>query len=346
MRSFHDYAASLLRRLPPEPAHDFALWALAHGLGPRIRPDRHPRLRNTLWGLDFPNPIGLAAGFDKSAGALDGALGLGLGFLEVGGVTPAPQAGNTKPRLFRLAADRALINRMGFNNAGLDTVATRLDRPRRRGIVGVNLAANTDSRDPIADFVRLARDLAPRADILTADISCPNTQNGQIFLTPGPLRDLIDRLNSERGRKPLLVKLSPDLDASDCHGLVDVILAAGVDGMIIANTTKMRPLSLRSMHKSQAGGLSGAPLAAPALAMLRRVYRQTEGRLPLIGVGGIASGADVYARIRAGASLVQLYTALVYEGPGLIPRIQADLAACLAADGFGSVTEAVGADHA
>ena len=349
MTDVYDIATAALRRLPPEAAHAATLWALRHGLGPRRRGDDQPMLATRVWNTDFANPIGIAAGFDKRAIAIDGGLGLGAGFVEVGGITPRPQRGNPRPRLFRLARDRALINRMGFNNDGLDAVADRLGRRRREdGIVGVNLAANTDSADPANDFEHLVRRLAPLADFLTVDASCPNTTNGQLFLAPQPLADLLGRLKQTRddvAPTPLLVKLSPDLEAQHLADMVAVIVAAEIDGIIACNTTTTRPAGLHDRAKNERGGLSGQPLLAPSTAVLRRVYALTQGRPPLIGVGGVASGADAYAKIRAGASLVQLYSGLVYGGPGLVGRIKAELAAHLARDGFAGVAGAVGADH-
>ena len=353
----YDIATAALRRLPPERAHQAALWALSHGLAPKRSADDEPTLATRVWNADFANPIGIAAGFDKRAIAIDGALGLGAGFIEVGGITPLPQRGNPKPRLFRLPGNRALINRMGFNNDGLDAVAARLAArdPRvrpggRRGRVGVNLASNTDSADPAADFETLVRACAPLADFLTVDVSCPNTANGQLFLAPQPLADLLGRLRLARAAvdaaaTPLVVKLSPDIEAPALDAIVATIVGAGVDGIVVCNTTTARPTTLRGPRRRERGGLSGAPLRDRALAMLRQVYERTQGRLPLVGVGGIASGADAYARIRAGADLVQLYTALVYDGPGLVGRIKRDVAACLARDGFADVAAAVGADH-
>ena len=360
MPALHDIATALLRTLPPETGHRCALWSLAHGLGPRAAADDLPALAQTLWGHRIPNPIGIAAGFDKNAAAIAGALGLGSGFAEIGGVTPEPQAGNPRPRLFRLSADAAAINRMGFNNDGVVAIAARLaayrahpaagDRP-----VGANLAANAASADPVADFERLVDALAPFADFLTIDISCPNTQNGQIFLEPAALRTLLSRVLAARaaadiagnGHVPpaLLAKLSPDVDEGRLAELVAVIVAAGLDGIIVANTTTARPATLTDRHAGERGGLSGRPLFGPSTETLRTVYRLTGGALPLVGVGGVASGADAYAKIRAGAALVQLYTALIYAGPGLIGRIKRALADRLAADGFGAVADAVGADH-
>ena len=348
MSKLHDHATALLRCLPPETAHNLTLKGLARGFGPRVRADRHPSLRTRLWGLDFPNPIGIAAGFDKNAVAVSGALNLGVGFIEVGGVTPRPQPGNPRPRLFRLPEDQALINRMGFNNEGVEAVAARLDQGPRPGIVGVNMAANTDSRDPIADFVQLTTTFARRADFLTADVSCPNTRNGQVFLEPGALSELVDAIIRARdaigNKPPLLVKLSPDIDDRRLQELLRVIIAADIAGLIICNTTRSRPASLRGRHRHESGGLSGQPLGPAALDMLRRAYSQTKGRLPIVAVGGIASTDDAYGRIKAGANLLQIYTGLVYGGPSLVPGIANGLTQRLHADGFGSLSEAVGTD--
>ncbi len=355
MSAIHDTAAALLRLLPPESAHRAALWALSHGLGPRQARTDDPILASTVWQRSFPNPIGIAAGFDKNARAIAGLLHLGVGFVEVGGVTPRAQPGNPTPRLFRLPGDRAVINRMGFNNDGLDAIQPRLQRAMASAgrVVGINLAANADTADPADDFALLVERLAPHADFLTVDISCPNTANGRIFLSPGPLGDLLARLMAVRSAAtpartpptPMFAKLSPDIDDSALAAVVATLSAAAIDGIVVCNTTTARPEDLRDHHRGQRGGLSGRPLFTPSTELLRRVYRLTQGTIPLIGVGGVASGADAYAKIRAGASLVQLYTALVYAGPSLIGRLKRDLAARLRADGFGNLAAAVGADH-
>ncbi|MSO89200.1 MAG: quinone-dependent dihydroorotate dehydrogenase [Rhodospirillaceae bacterium] len=340
----------LLRRLEPETAHWLALCALDYGLVPAPPVTNDPILASHVFGLDFANPIGLAAGFDKNARVFDAMLAQGFGFVEIGGVTPLPQPGNPRPRLFRLDRDRAVINRMGFNNDGLDAVAARLAARRGKGPIGANLANNTGSADAIGDFVALVRCLAGLADFLVVDISCPNTANGRQFQQPGPLADLLARVRAEPPKTtfrpvPILVKVAPDMNETETVEVLRVILAHGVDGIVICNTTIDRPDTLTSDHRTERGGLSGRPLAARALALLRRVYLETGGTVPLVGVGGIESGADAYARIRAGASLVQLYTAMVFEGPGLVRRIRADLADHLRRDGFDNVGAAVGADH-
>jgi dihydroorotate dehydrogenase len=341
-------ALPLLRLLPAETAHDLTLRALTLGLVPPPGSAPDPLLRTTLWGRDFPNPIGLAAGFDKNAAVPDAMLGLGFGFVEIGSVTPLAQAGNPKPRVFRIAEDGAVINRLGFNNDGLDLVAARLAARSRRGIVGANIGKNRDSRDAAADYEAGIRAFAPLADYLVVNISSPNTPGLRDLQRRHEVTALLERLLAARRAAarvtppPLLVKIAPDLTEEERADLADVALTSGIDGLIIANTTVARPSRLRGVHAHEPGGLSGRPLFAPSTALLAEMYRRTKGRVPLIGVGGIANGADAYAKIRAGASLVQLYTALIYQGPGLIERIKSELAALLRRDRFASVAAAVG----
>jgi dihydroorotate dehydrogenase len=262
----------------------------------------------------------------------------GFGFVEVGGVTPLPQRGNPRPRVFRLPEDGAVINRMGFPNEGADAVEARLRKTGRPdGIaLGINLASNADSAHPAGDFVALAQRFAPYADYLTLDVSCPNTANGQVFLDPGRLADLVASLSAvdRPARRPALVaKLSPDVDDALLQQLVKTLLAGRIDGIIVANTTRASRSGLRSPHANECGGLSGTPLFAPSTAMLARVRDFTAGAVPLIGVGGIASGADAYAKLRAGATAVQLYTGLIYGGTALVTRIKRELAALIRRDG-------------
>jgi dihydroorotate dehydrogenase len=344
-------ARPFLRLLPPETAHHVTVRALALGFGgARSEPDP-AILAQRLWGLDFPNPIGIAAGFDKEAEVPAALLRLGFGFAEVGTVTPRSQPGNPKPRVFRLEADRALINRMGFNSGGLDGVVARLEtRDRRRGIVGINIGSNRGSADPAADYVIGVRRAARLADYLVVNVSSPNTPGLRDLQRRAALEELIGRVlqaRDESGARPsLLVKIAPDLSPEERADIAAVTLATGIDGIVVANTTVARPRDLRSPQAKEAGGLSGAPLFAPSTALLAEIYRLTEGRIPLIGVGGIASAADAYTKIRAGASLVQLYTALVFAGPALIGDIKTGVADLLRRDGFASVSKAVGADVA
>jgi dihydroorotate dehydrogenase len=348
-------ARPILHRLDPEQAHHLMLLALRTSLVRGAAETDDPVLKTRVFGIDFPNPIGLAAGFDKDAEAIDAMLSFGFGFVEAGTVTPLPQPGNPKPRLFRLDADRAVINRFGFNSRGLAAFRGRLQARRARapaGIVGANVGKNRDTTDAAADYERGIEELAPFADYLVVNVSSPNTPGLRALQRKEEIADLLRRVMAARGRAvgarkppPLLAKVGPDLSEEELRDIVEATDASGLDGLIIGNTTIERPAHLASPHKNEAGGLSGRPLAGRATACLASMYRLTGGRLSLIGCGGVASGEDAYAKIRAGASLVQLYSALVFEGPGLVPRIKRDLAARLRADGFRSVAEAVGADH-
>jgi len=349
MAALYDLALPLLRRLPPETAHRATLLALCAGGAPRRAQPDLPALHVALWGHDFPNPIGLAAGFDKNAEVPDAMLRFGFGFVETGTVTPRPQAGNPRPRLFRLIEDEALINRLGFNNEGLAAVAIRLARRRgRSGIVGANIGKNRDAADDIDDYVRGVTLLAPLVDYLVVNVSSPNTPGLRDLQRKSQVTALIERLMTARAAvmpskpPPLLLKIAPDLAPGERADLAQAALSTGIDGLVIANTTVARPATLRSAQAHEPGGLSGRPLFAPSTALLAEMYRLTGGKLPLIGVGGVASGADAYDKIRAGASLVQLYTALVYRGPGLVERIKRELAALLARDRFATLAEAIG----
>lgn len=349
---FYPVTGLALRLLPPETAHRLTLKALAAGLGPRQYGPDEPRLSSRVWGLDFTNPVGLAAGFDKDAEVVTPMLRLGFGFVEVGSITPQPQPGNPRPRVFRLPASGAVINRLGFNSGGHKAAAARLiNRAQGFGVLGVNLGANRDSDDPAADYARGAALFAPLADYLVVNVSSPNTPGlralqGRAALAGllAGVRAAVDSATTGEGR-PLLVKIAPDLTPDERQDIAEVVGAGGADGLIISNTTIARPDELRGRRRTEVGGLSGRPLFGPSTEVLADMYRRTGGKVPLVGVGGIASGADAYAKVRAGASLVQLYTALVYQGPGLVRRIKTDLAARLRADGFASVADAVGADH-
>ena len=347
MSRLHDLAAAALRTLDPEDAHRLTVRALALGLGPGA-PVPDPILATTIAGLSLPSALGLAAGFDKNAEVFAPMLAAGFGFVECGTVTPLPQAGNPRPRLFRLTDDQAVINRMGFNNQGLEAFAGRLARPGRPGPVGANIGANKDSADRIGDYVTGLKRLWGLADWFTLNISSPNTPGLRTLQTRAALEELLGRTAEARdalptrGRVPLFLKVAPDLDDPEIEAIVETVLAFGLSGIIVANTTLSRP-ALASPDAGEAGGLSGAPLRELAQSVLGRFSTAAAGRLPLVGAGGIASGADAYARIRAGASAVQLYSALVFEGPGLAVRLSRDLAAHLRADGFRTLAEAVGA---
>ncbi len=350
----YNLARSMIFTLSPERAHGLALFGLKHGL---IFSDHHQDdtvLNIKLWDMDFPNPVGLAAGFDKNAEVPCPMLAQGFGFVETGTVTPKPQEGNPKPRLFRLTEDKAVINRMGFNNLGLALYAKNLKRRAglgKCGIVGANIGANKDSEDPAQDYVTCLKSLLGLASYFTINISSPNTPGLRKLQGRAALDDLLARLVAVREaadlkvKPPLLVKIAPDLDEGERADITDIVLKHGMDGMIISNTTIGLRDGLTSEFSGEGGGLSGAPLFDLSTELLSDMYHLTKGKIPLIGVGGIASGRDAYRKIRAGASLVQLYSALVFHGPGLVRKIKLELTAALKKDGFSSLKDAIGADH-
>lgn len=352
MSVFHNLAAKVLTLIDAEDAHGLTIRGLAAGLGPSDRNAPDSILASAIGPLPLPNALGLAAGFDKNAEASGPMLRAGFGFVECGTVTPLPQAGNPRPRLFRLRADRGVINRMGFNNQGLEPFAARLARrDKAAGLVGANIGANKDSDDRIGDYVTGLTRLWGLADYFTVNISSPNTPGLRALQTKAALDELLGRLGEARadltkaspaGAVPILLKVAPDLDDGEVESIVASVLAHGLTGIIVSNTTLSRPDSLVSAHKSEAGGLSGVPLMTLSTQMLARFHACAAGRLALIGAGGVASGGDAYAKIRAGACAVQLYSALAYLGPGLIARIKTDLAARLRADGFTELKQAVG----
>ena len=336
--------------IDPETAHRLTIRALRLGLGPRQRELDPVSLAIDLFGLHFENPVGIAAGFDKNGEVPDAMLAMGMGFAEVGTVTPRPQAGNPRPRVFRLPLHRAVVNRLGFNNEGHDALKKRLVARRRRpGIVGVNIGANKDSADRIADYEAGIRAFDGLASYFTVNISSPNTPGLRALQGKAELTELVSRVLAARDTSrakptPVLLKIAPDLVAEELADIAEVALQEGLDGLIVSNTTIAREGLVSGLHAHETGGLSGAPLFAMSTEVLREMYRLSKGRLPIIGVGGIGSGEDAYRKIRAGASLVQLYSALTYEGPALVTRIKRDLAAHLAADGFAHLKDAVGAD--
>jgi dihydroorotate dehydrogenase len=327
--------------LDAERAHRATIRALK--LLPAGRPARpDPALSVEVAGLDFPNPVGLAAGFDKDGEVIRQMLGFGFGFVEVGTLTPRPQAGNPKPRLFRLAEDRAVINRLGFNNHGQGEARKRL--AGRHGMVGVNIGINKDSDDRVADYCAGVAAMTGVADYLTINISSPNTPGLRDLQDEGPLGELLTAIVEARGAgPPIFLKVAPDLAPAQIDAIARLAIERKLDALIVANTTVSRPL-LKSKHRGEAGGLSGAPLKALALARLRDFRRATGGALPLIAAGGIETGADAFERIRAGASLVQLYTALVYRGPGLARQINRELRRLLEQEGFARLTDAIGTE--
>jgi dihydroorotate dehydrogenase len=326
----HSLSLAALRLMPLPPAPEF------DGI-----------LGQEVAGLRFPNPVGLAPGYDKNAEVAAQILRLGFGFTEIGTLTPRPQAGNDRPRLFRLVEDRAVINRMGFNNDGLAVASQRLEMLRRQtlsGPVGINIGANKDSEDRVADYVLGVQAMAQYADYLTVNISSPNTPGLRALQDKAALDDLLAAVIAARnGNTPIFLKVAPDLELTDVDDIVEISLKHGIDALIVSNTTITRP-ALRSHHSAQTGGLSGEPLRELALQRLRDFRKSSGGKIALVGVGGISSAEDAYARICAGASLVQIYSALVYEGPGLAAKINKGLTAFLKRDGFATITHAIGSD--
>jgi dihydroorotate dehydrogenase len=342
----------LLYLLSPETAHGVAVWALKNGFAGSTNDTEDAILATRVWNLSFPNPIGLAAGFDKDAEVIDAMLAFGFGFVEAGSVTPLPQPGNPKPRLFRLVEDQAVINRFGFNSKGLEHFAGKLRARQRKGIVGANVGKNRDAPDAAADYATGVSRVCGLADYLVCNVSSPNTPGLRSLQARAEIEALIQRVLEARSQHapdktsppPLLAKVGPDLDEQQLRDIAEVALFTKIDGLIVGNTTVTRP-ALVSRHGIEAGGLSGLPLLPLATKCLSDMYRLTGGKIPIIGCGGVASGGDAYAQIRAGASLVQLYSALVFHGPELVRIIKRDLAQRLREDGFKSVSDAVGADH-
>lgn len=340
-----------VRLVNAEQAHGMAIKALKHGLVPRPPVFDPPILSQNLWGMTFANPVGLAAGFDKDAEVFGPMLDQGFGFVEVGSLTPEPQPGNSKPRLFRLTEDRAVINRMGFNNQGHVRASRRLREARsRKGPVGVNLGKNKISDNAVADYVAGVKTLGPVADYLVVNVSSPNTPGLRALQGRDSLRELLTAVLGARDalvdcRPPLLLKIAPDLEDEDQADIAAVAKAVHVDGLIISNTTIARPESLISRHRGETGGLSGQPLFETSTRLLGDFYKALGGSMPLIGVGGIGDADRAYRKIKAGASLLQLYSALIYEGPGLARTVKRGLVERLKADGARSVVDAIGADH-
>ncbi|MCC1494371.1 quinone-dependent dihydroorotate dehydrogenase [Cognatishimia sp. F0-27] len=348
MRLIESLGLSVLRRMDPEKAHGLALRALRAGIGPSGGVASSPRLKTTLAGLDLPNPIGLAAGFDKNAEALDGLARSGFGFLEVGAATPLAQPGNPKPRLFRLSEDRAAINRFGFNNDGMHAIAARLAKRPSNAVVGLNLGANKTSEDRAGDFAKVLAHCGPFVDFATVNVSSPNTEKLRDLQGKAALAALLDGVMTTRATLPepvpVFLKIAPDLDQQGLEDVAEIAMSSGVAGVIATNTTLNRD-GLRSPHAAEAGGLSGAPLFERSTRVLAQLSKLTDGTMPLIGVGGVGSAEQAYAKIRAGAAAVQLYTALVYGGVSLVSEIAEGLDRLLQRDGFASVSDAVGTDR-
>ena len=336
-------ALPVLRRIDPERAHSLAIQALRWGLaGGDLQPD-HPALAISVLGQRFNNPIGLAAGFDKNALAGPALMRLGFGFVETGTVTPRPQAGNPRPRIFRLPEDRAIINRLGFNNHGLTVYLQNLQRLASRATpLGANVGINKDGADPVRDYPALIEAVRTLVDYAVINVSSPNTPGLRDLQAEAQLRAILQAVRGIAERPPILVKIAPDLPLDSLAGVVEACIEEGVQGLIVSNTTIARPAGLRSPHAGEVGGLSGMPLQALSTAMLARTFLLGRGRLVLIGAGGVFTGQDVLTKIQAGASLVQLYTSFAFHGPALIPRLKTELLAAMRQERFETVAEAVG----
>jgi dihydroorotate dehydrogenase len=354
LKFYETILGPVLGVLDPELAHTAAIRALKANLIPAPPREDRPILKSKVWGLEFPNPVGVAAGFDKNGDVPAGLLKLGFGFVEVGTVTPRPQTGNPRPRMFRLREDRAIINRLGFNSRGIEYVSARMEERlpgSPRGVVGVNVGMNRDARDPISDYVSGIRAFKDMADYLVINISSPNTPGLRDLQDKEKLETLLAAANRartggpDREECPLLIKVAPDLAAAQIAEIAAAVVEHRIDGIIATNTTVARPSGLKSRNKLETGGLSGKPLCDVATDVIRDLYGATQGQVPLIGVGGIFGGAEAYAKIRAGASLVQLYSGMVFRGPWIAGLICGELCDLLQRDGFSNLGEAIGADH-
>lgn len=357
MLGLYRLARPVLFKLEPEKAHRMTLSIMKSGFMPAPPRIKATELEQEIWGLTFPNPVGLAAGFDKNAEVIAPALSLGFGFTEVGTVTPRPQSGNPSPRVFRDIASESIINRMGFPNDGMHVFEENFDRFKHNdvpppGVVGINIGMNKDQKDPAADYIALIKAFAKKADYLTVNISSPNTQGLRDLQEKDILRELLEKLVAARNNAvgeypppPLLVKLAPDLTEEQQEQIAGVLMETQVSGVILTNTTVARPQSLPEAFRSHPGGLSGPYLRKASTEVIRNFYRLTNGNLPIIGVGGVSNGKHAYEKIRAGASLVQLYTGFVYRGPEAAAAICRELMACMRRDGLSHISRAVGLDH-
>ncbi len=355
MLDLYPFIRPLLFTMSAERAHHLTLCAMKMGVFPKIRSVHDPALEVNLWGLKFSNPVGLSAGFDKNGEVIGQSFSLGFGFIEAGTVTPKPQDGNLPPRIFRDVPNNAIINRMGFPNKGMDVFKANVSkflsaRPRPDGVVGINIGMNKTQKDPAKDYCLLIRVLGPMADYLAVNISSPNTPGLRDLQRKEPLTELLSALMEERKKScgdhppPLLVKLAPDLEEDQQGEIAAALMNAKIDGIILSNTTLARPDYLNGEFASEAGGLSGAPLTDRSTDIIRNFYRLTKGSIPIVGVGGISNGDEAYAKIKAGASLLQLYSSLAFQGPAVASCINKKLLCNIKADGYDNIAQAVGAD--
>ena len=352
MDTLYKLIRPILFSLRPEDAHNITLSLLKYGRYPDKRTEHHSILYNEVFGRHFNNPIGLAAGFDKNASAIKNLYKIGFGFIEVGTVTPKPQPGNPKPRLFRLTEDHGIINRLGFNNCGAEKFRQNISKFRREhnNILGINIGKNKDAEDAIGDYLGNYKNLSSLADYLVINISSPNTPGLRELQNTENLEKLLgsitDYRNDKNDKTPILLKVAPDLSDNELNNIADISIHYGIDGIIATNTTITRPTNLKSANKNEIGGLSGGPLRELSNKVIESIYRHTKGSIPIIGVGGVSSGQDAYQKIRLGASLVQIYSALIFEGPDVLTVILKDLKYLLEKDGFQRLKEAVGVDVA
>ncbi len=344
---------NLLRLLPPETAHQITIKLLKSKLSlNKIKNEEFPALKQTILGIDFQNPLGLAAGFDKNAEVIKSMLSYGFGFVEVGTITPKPQWGNQKPRIFRLLEDEAVINHLGFNNNGSEKILKNLqsfyDDNYPSGVIGINIGKNKSTQNDIDDYLYCIEKLGSYGDYITINISSPNTPGLRDLQLRGRIETLVKKIQTKQNEikhlnnKPIFIKISPDLEDEQLRDIALMSLANNVNGLIISNSTLKRPKTLISMYKSEVGGLSGKPIFLDSTLILKKMYSLTNGQIPLIGVGGISNGYECYEKIKAGASLVQLYTALVYQGPKIINSILKELNSLILTDGFKNIFEAIG----
>jgi dihydroorotate dehydrogenase len=352
--NYYQYFKPLLFKLPPETAHNLAIKALQYGILPKPKITNYPSLKNNIFGIDFENPVGMAAGFDKNAEVFSALYNFGFGFVECGTVTPKAQAGNPKPRLFRLEEDQAIINRLGFNNKGSDYFLENIKNKKSdQQIIGINIGKNKDTKNAIDDYLKLLDQLYDYGSYITVNISSPNTKNLRDLQKADELEVFLQAIMHKKNQLkmeykksvPILVKIAPDLSESEQESIAAITLKNQIDGLIISNTTIHRPENLQSNFKSEGGGLSGKPLFSISNQVLKNIYRLTSQKIPIIAVGGISNTADAYQKIKLGASLVQLYSAFIYQGFGLVEEIKKDLDECLKKDGFRNIGEAVGVEN-
>lgn len=351
MNKYQLFFKPLLFKLNPETAHNLAIWALKHNLAPSPQITEYPSLQSQVFGIDFKNPIGMAAGFDKNAAVFGNLFNFGFGFVEVGTVTPKAQSGNEKPRMFRLTQDQAIINRLGFNNLGIENFLGNVGKGGDIGkVLGINIGKNKDTQNAVDDYLLLLRKTYGKSNYITINISSPNTKNLRDLQKADELDLFLKAIFDEKKllqkstdkNIPILLKIAPDLTVAEQEAIADIALKNQIDGLIIGNTTISRPENLQNGHKIETGGLSGKPLFSISNKVLRNIYQLTKGKVPIIAAGGVASGQDAYQKIRLGASLVQIYSAFIYQGFELVENVKKELDECLKRDGFENVSEAVG----